>query len=377
MNLVSNAIKFTEKGAVSVDINVLSREDHIITLKFIIKDTGIGIPHEKQRKIFESFIQADNSITRKYGGTGLGISIAKELVELMDGFINLDSSPGKGTTFTFTACFESSEEVNEKFLEKKKNYSYKNYNFSGKKVLLVEDYAVNRDIAKYYLEEAHCDVVTVEDGRSAVDEFKTSEFDLILMDIQMPILNGYEATKEIRKLPKGKDILIIGITANAFVQEKETCIASGMQDVIVKPFRRHQFYKVLNNWLFPDDDHQKEIEITKIEQKTILDFEAFVEELNGDKETALTILKNFVNGLETGLENIKKALANKEIDTLHRLAHSMKSGAQNVFASKLADPCLTLENKVKNNEDFEAKILIEEISIEIDQLKNVFKKYTL
>ena len=252
INLINNAIKFTPKGTIRVEIKVAaSPENDFVTLLFGISDQGVGIPKDKQSKIFDIFSQADDSTTRRFGGTGLGLAISKRLVEMMGGRIWVESEEGKGSTFYFTANFkivkqataalpelDSTSEINEEFIRK---------NLKGIKVLLAEDNVVNQKITIKLLEKVNWQVETVENGKDAVERYQNSTFDLILMDANMPELDGLEATKLIRdnECKTGKHIPIIALTARAMEEDKRKCLNAGMDGYIAKPIDRRDLYTTI------------------------------------------------------------------------------------------------------------------------------------
>ncbi|MBT8763500.1 response regulator [Desulfohalobiaceae bacterium Ax17] len=260
-NLVNNAIKFTEKGEITLTVTLKAiqkeKQGEKAIILFTIKDTGIGIPKDKMETIFDSFSQADNSITRKYGGTGLGITICKQLVELMGGSISLDSELGKGTTVKFTIPFliASKSEIDAKDNNGEDNYikgdDKKPLDFSRYKILLVEDNLINQKLAKIILEKWGFNVVVAENGKKALDKLENEKFDLILMDCQMPEMDGFEATKAIRKIESktGEHIPIIAMTALAMQTDKERCLKAGMDDYTTKPIKQDQLLKVITEIL--------------------------------------------------------------------------------------------------------------------------------
>ena len=228
-NLVSNAIKFTEKGNVKLIIKKKSETDNKILLHTEVKDTGIGLSEEQQEKIWEAFTQASSSTNRLYGGTGLGLSIVKSIVSAMGSTVKIESIVGKGSSFYFDLELElSSTHQLEKETEKKK------YNFKGKKVLLVEDNQINVMVGKQILEKAGLEVDIANDGEEAVKKTKENKYNVILMDIQMPIMDGYNASIEIRKF--NTKIPIIALSASVFIEVKNKIQESGMNGFVYKPF---------------------------------------------------------------------------------------------------------------------------------------------
>lgn len=228
-NLVSNAIKFTKEGSVTLKIKKLKQTENEVTLTTEIIDTGIGIPKEIQGSIWEAFTQASNATSRLYGGTGLGLPIVKNIVKAMDSDIFIDSKPNQGSRFYFNINLKI---ATAKDLENKAHK--KDYNFHGKKVLMVEDNEINVMVGKQILEKANLNISVAYDGLQAVNMVKEKHFDLILMDIQMPVMDGYQASKEIRKF--NKYIPIIALSASVFMEVKNKIKDCGMNGFIFKPF---------------------------------------------------------------------------------------------------------------------------------------------
>jgi len=251
LNLAGNAVKFTEKGSVTVHVSMINKDDFFILLKFEISDTGIGIPENKINRLFKSFSQVDESTTRKYGGTGLGLMISKQLVEMMNGKIHIKSQPGKGTTFWFTINYELSRTDNIKdCLDEKKNLQEHKTLIRDIKILIAEDNSINQKVAISILKNLkHRDVIIAENGKKAVELYKTQKFDLILMDGQMPEMDGIEATKAIRQIEVeenyAEQIPIIAVTASVMEGDKERFIAAGMNDYISKPLKIKELEKVI------------------------------------------------------------------------------------------------------------------------------------
>ncbi len=257
MNLLSNSVKFTEKGIVQLAISVVKKIDtDRFIIRFSIFDTGIGIEKEYQEKIFEAFSQGDNSTTRKYGGTGLGLTISNKLLQLMNSKLQLKSDFNKGSEFYFDILLKSSNENNEevkneslitpKVTNAKFNYGQENY-----KILLVEDNKINMLLAKTLVKQIvpNVSIYEAENGKIAVANFEIIKPDLILMDIQMPIMNGYEATAEIRKLISGKHTPIIALTAGTVLGEKDICLKAGMNDYASKPIVKEVLENIILKWI--------------------------------------------------------------------------------------------------------------------------------
>jgi signal transduction histidine kinase/CheY-like chemotaxis protein len=242
LNLVSNAVKFTSRGEVSISVNCVGENEENIILDFGVKDTGIGIPLEKQEMVFESFEQATNDTARKFGGSGLGLSIVKQLVKLQNGEISITSEPGKGSDFHFQLTFPKQRDtvkdlipgIPEKVIP----------GGQGIFVLVVEDNAINQMLVMKVLKKQGFEADVAENGLIALDKYENKYYDIILMDLQMPEMDGYEATRKIRGLNNSKkDIPIIAMSAHTFKGEFEHCIAIGMNDFISKPFDTAELYE--------------------------------------------------------------------------------------------------------------------------------------
>ncbi|MBF0266450.1 MAG: response regulator, partial [Gammaproteobacteria bacterium] len=243
LNITGNAIKFTEKGSVDISIEILSKKDTEITLLFKITDTGIGIENNKLETIFEKFSQADTSTTRKFGGTGLGLAITKQLLELMDSHLQVTSEYGKGSCF----FFELTKPLGSKQLLDEINTSIDD-KFSGH-ILLAEDDSTNQLIATKLLNRLGLEVSVAKNGQEAVNMFKKQTYDMVLMDMQMPIMGGVDATIEIFKLFPDHTIPIVAMTANALPEHRQQCYDAGMVDFISKPIKEKNLSEVFKMFL--------------------------------------------------------------------------------------------------------------------------------
>lgn len=247
-NLTNNAIKYTKEGSVTIKIELLEQINDDLRLKFNIIDTGIGISSEGKEKLFKAFSQLDSSSTRKYGGTGLGLAIAKNLSNLMNGEIGVESELNKGSVFWFTAILksqQSQDEVKTDFSVIEDTGQEKSLN-----ILLVEDNLLNQKFAIATLQRHGHTVDIAENGKIAVEKYKQHEYDLILMDIQMPVMDGLEATDEIRRIEKNKGIKnpikIIAITAYVMERDRKMCLNAGMNEYLAKPFKPQELIELIN-----------------------------------------------------------------------------------------------------------------------------------
>ena len=252
VNLGNNALKFTPSGGkVKLSVAIKEQGKDTVLLQFSCSDTGIGITREQQAMLFQSFNQADSSTTREYGGSGLGLAICKRIVELLGGKIWIDSEPGKGSTFYFTSSFRFADakrtEIKPAYLEEQSVDSPKQTQLQGKRVLVVEDNRINRELAGEILSMEGIVAEFAKDGQQALDRVDSNNFDGILMDCQMPVKDGYQATRELRL--KGINIPIIAMTANSMESDRTRALESGMDDYISKPIDMKLLFSTLNRWL--------------------------------------------------------------------------------------------------------------------------------
>jgi PAS domain S-box-containing protein len=247
LNLAGNALKFTSAGKIGIEVKLLNQQSEDVIMEFKIKDTGIGISKDKARLLFTPFTQLDQFMTRKYGGTGLGLAISKKLVELMGGEIRLEESSDQGTTFAFTIKVKlMPNDFNSHSLQSDKQGDFPTRTLQ---ILIAEDNAINQLVLKKILERQGHNIDVAENGHETIEAIKLKAYDLVFMDLQMPLMNGFEATERIKKMEIEKPPVIIAVTANAFVEDREKCLTAGMDDYISKPIKLAEINEIVNNYV--------------------------------------------------------------------------------------------------------------------------------
>ncbi|MER3498113.1 MAG: hybrid sensor histidine kinase/response regulator [Chitinophagaceae bacterium] len=319
VNLISNGLKFTEKGGVKVYVKLLNQRQDVVTIRFIVKDTGIGIAPQQQQKIFERFQQAETDSKRRFGGTGLGLAIVKQLVEIQNGKISVESEPGKGSKFIVDLTYElitDNEEQEISLQSQQKHLPAKT------KLLVAEDNVMNKELMKHLLKRWKFNYEIVDNGKQAVEALQKNKFDLVLMDIQMPEMDGYTATEKIRRELQ-MDIPIIAMTAHALAGEREKCIAAGMNDYISKPLQPDELYRLITKHAVSNSN------------KPIVNLDYLHSLSKGDKDFETEMLASFRSQMPESMNSLKEAINAKDYPSVVAIAHTMKSMAAYVGASEL------------------------------------------
>ncbi len=322
-NLIVNALKFTEKGKVDIRVDKMSETADEVVLLTTISDTGIGVHPREMNAIFERFHQADEAATRRYGGTGLGLSIVRDLVKTMNGKITVESEEGKGSRFFLELPFKKSDTSEVPAISQMPENS--NRRTHSKKVLVVEDNEINQMLVTKLLLTQGIESDVANDGATAISMIKERNYDLILMDIQMPGMDGYTTTRIIRS-ELGSNIPIIAMTAHAMSQEKEKCIRGGMNDYLAKPVDETDLFNMLSHYLSDPEEGLKNRADTRHESdyKTIkLDYLFSISQ--GDQEYERSVTNQFLISLPQDLELMSKALQDSNMEELKSLAHRLKS----------------------------------------------------
>lgn len=323
-NLVSNAIKFTEKGEVRIKIYITSRSDDSIGLTFDVKDSGIGIAADSLSSVFESFTQASSDTTRKFGGTGLGLTIVKKLIELQEGNISVSSTLGTGTTFSFQLMFPvAAEEIKED-----KTAAEADISISHLRILIAEDNKINQLIVRKLFQDWKTTIELADNGQIAIEKLSKNDYDLVLMDIQMPIVDGYTAAEHIRSsLPAPKcSTPIMAMTAHATQTEKQKCFDKGMNDYISKPFEPMELKKKiieLTNNINHRSNHHQTSNPDKVKQTTSKENE--VQNIISEPKINLTYLKQIAEGNDTFIIEMIEMFLNKTPEALEEMDECFRS----------------------------------------------------
>jgi PAS domain S-box-containing protein len=372
-NLIGNAIKFTEQGSIQLVVSAHQSSVDRQWLKFSVLDTGIGITQEQRQKLFNAFSQADNSVTRKHGGSGLGLVISQRLVEVMGGSgIELESQPEQGSVFTFIlplrACDASEQEM---LLHKKSETLDENHSLQGR-VLLVEDNPINQEVARSLLEKLGLEVTVAQQGAEALEQVEQSDFNLILMDIQMPVMDGYEATRQLRA--RGCELPIIALTAAAMAEDQAKALAAGMNSHLSKPIDPQALQQVLAQWLKAEATESKSCQSAAADTQSNPDLTSFESEreanpcscfdagaglvmLSGNRQLYRKVLKEFLQQLGSDYQQLPGKLrylqtepSPEAIASLQKLAHSLKGVAGNLALQALAALATSLDRALKQSE---------------------------
>jgi CheY-like chemotaxis protein/HPt (histidine-containing phosphotransfer) domain-containing protein/two-component sensor histidine kinase len=338
-NLIGNAVKFTDQGTVELTLTTLKKEGEEIRILFTITDTGIGMEQQVINRIFEAFTQAEENTTRKFGGTGLGLSIVKKLVELQNGSIEVTSKLNDGSSFAIELPFHT---VAEGQLADNMQNMEVDPELTGLRILLVEDNTINQLVTKDLLEEKGVHVIIAADGEIGLQRLQEQRFDLVLMDMQMPVLDGYNAMKIIRESqdPVLKEIPIVALTANAIASEIEKCFAFGADAYLSKPFKPFNLYqKIFNLLSLKRSDYQNHTAHERLDMVALAMF------MNGKTELVLAALKELQKSFMDDSGALKTAFLDKNDSQTRSIAHRIKPNFLLLGLEEMGKLCMEVENE--------------------------------
>ena len=375
LNLVGNAVKFTSKGQVEITVSTKSQSGpDPEQLLFAIKDNGIGIPADKQQLIFESFTQADSLTTRKYGGTGLGLTICQKLLTIMRGHIWLTSQPGEGSTFFFTIPFSQAIAPRPEINTNSELQPARCDMLPAARILLVDDNKDNCNLIHLYLRNTPFTLKIAANGQEAVKAFCAKPFDLILMDIEMPIMDGYEATQKIRQWEqkhKRAPVPIIALTAHAFIRFKKKCLDAGCDDFLTKPVKKSKLIETIATHLQLSGQIQTEPVAMPPDGTT--DGKDDPNRLILDKKLAKLIPRFMINK-KRDAKKMLATLATGAMQDLKKQAHTVKGTSWMYGFTHLGNLCLALEKSAEAHDLIQAKHLIDEIVTYLDTVQIHYQK---
>lgn len=390
VNLCNNAVKFTPQGGqVTVRVRLKELKNDDLVLHFSVIDTGIGLSAEQQQKLFHSFIQGDASTNRKYGGTGLGLSIAKQITQLMKGEIWIESQEGKGSSFHFTAHLKkASEDYSVKELEYESDSLDESLkNLREAKILIVEDNEINQELAYELLSEEGIKAEIANNGQEALDFLASHiDFDGVLMDCQMPVMDGYEATRRIRQQDQFNKLPIIAMTANVMKQDILKVLSVGMNDHIAKPIDPKRMFLTMAKWIKVSKQPQEQqlsstfqspkqsIKNSSLYELVFIDATAGLKTTSNNEKLYRSLLSKFQNNQKDFEKEFREYLNNQDLGSATKSAHTLKGLAANLGMIQLQQSSLQLEmacRKTANNiEELFTQTLLE-LNRVFNELKNI------
>ena len=351
VNYADNAIKFTKQGRIAIRARKIGEDATSCLVRFEVQDNGIGMSEEEKAKLFQPFQQVDTSSTRQYGGAGLGLAICRQLAGMMqDGEVGMESTPGQGSTFWFNVRLYK---AGQPFCtENESGTDVRPAAISGARILLAENNLFNQQVATEFLENVGATVCVAQNGKEAIDLLAHECFDCVLMDLQMPVLDGFETTRLIRADPALAGMPVIAMTANASEEDRERCLTAGMNDFIGKPFRPDAFYAVIAKWLArqPQQTPASGAPAASVAKGAwagdpeIIDFAVLAELVGGDRPKMREFARKFLASARQDMTEVEAALERKNLAVLCALGHHLKSPARMAGAMGFAHLCQALEH---------------------------------
>jgi len=392
INFVSNAIKFSEHGTVYLSANIIEETESELLLRFEVRDKGIGIDEKAKSILFNAFEQADVSTTRKYGGTGLGLSITRHLAQIMEGEVGVDSQLGKGSSFWLTAKLKRGLGTQPIIpaVDMQHNNLLLSTQYCGSRILLVEDNAINLEVAMKLLKAVKLTVEPAINGRQALTKVTETDYDLVLMDVQMPEMDGLEATRQIRLLANRKKLPILAMTANVFEEDRQACINVGMNGFISKPIDPNNLYLTIINYLPKQNNNVLDESLTNIKQEInpLEDTElrrqlANIEGLNcnkglrnmlNDEVAYLQLLKQFDNAHCKDMNKLNSYFINDDIEQARLIAHTLKGTAGTLGIVEVEKLATSLDLNLRNEQYSQVHQLVYDIKIAQDKVHQALIK---
>ena len=383
VNLIGNAIKFTEEGGIRVIARILSTKGDRLVLEVVVEDTGIGISAEQQGRLFDSFEQAESSTTRRYGGTGLGLTICKRLVEVMGGSIAVESEPGSGSRFSFTAELTqlsgtAAEAANVR--KRKVNASL----LKGRRILVAEDNPINQQLALEFLSRGGAEVEIAPDGRQAVDKATSSDYDVILMDIHMPEMDGLSATRVLRE--QQIETPIVAVSADALLERREAANEAGCNAYLTKPIDFDQLLIRLEE-LWPagstpvdfgrraddqdsavDSGEASQMEELELRRLPGIDLGLAIKGHNGNIKLMMKLMGDFGNYYGDAGRRVREMIKTGQLEEAERLVHNLHGVAGSFGAARLKDASKTLELALVNGEAAEYTGLVQSFEVALTEV---------
>lgn len=374
LNIISNAIKFTEKGSVDIILQVINDNNANQTIEVTVKDTGIGMEDKFRQNLFEKFSQEDASVTRQYGGTGLGMSICKELIELMGGEIFVESEKGTGTSMSFVITLPKGLEED---LPSREIFVADESMLSGKKILVVDDNEINRLVATTILGNYGAETVEAANGQESVEYLASNTVDLVLMDIQMPVMNGFDASRYIRKNISAT-LPMIALTANAIKGDNEKCMEAGMNDYLAKPFKEEDLMKMIAGMLQTDvslNKKKKVVVVTEEPEPAYYDIGEIKSISRGNENFITKMLKMFVEQIPAHVKEMKQKFEEKQLVVVGEIAHRIKPTIDNMGIVSSKASIREIEKMGKSGEDDgRLAALLQKVETDILNAVNAIKK---
>jgi len=387
-NLIGNAIKFTDSGEVNVHISAEKTDDPVI-LKIVVKDTGIGISEENQKKLFKAFTQADQSISRKYGGTGLGLSISRQLVEMMKGSIQVQSKFNEGSVFTVIIHLEKRNQSNEK-IQQDPSTSEKNKKLTetdivserdlvtkqNLRILFVEDTLINQRVGKIFLKKLNCITDIASDGAEAVEKLTQNKYDLVLMDIMMPNMDGLAATKAIRDPDSSvldHNVPIIAMTANVMTGDRAKCLDAGMNDYLPKPVKYKSLIKILYQH-FCQNSSKNIKNVSTDKSKTYFNVQAFMNKFDHDFQFCQQLILDYMQITTKNIDNIFSLLSLDKPDDILNEVYSIIQSSHGITTYEMERIARTIETVIIMKDRDQLDVLVQNLKETFETTKGIIQK---